>query len=115
MNQEQVDRLSDKLLGFDPLRVEFHELFGWKAVKVYRDEVEVGVFIGKDSINKFYFTEKFTDMIMVMEYLKDEDRRAVLKGLLRKMLSLIDIKFPRGWHPQDLVYYHPTTDGYLFM
>jgi hypothetical protein len=54
-------------------------------------------------------------MIMVMEHLKDEDRRAVLKGLLRKMLSLIDIKFPRGWHPQDLVYYHPTTDGYLFM
>lgn len=119
MTDKQLNILVNTILDDGPLEVEdLGPIYiGARGRFIIRKDGEmIGFFSYRDSGDRtlFYFMDSFIDSNGVINMLEWLDGYKVIKGVYKKMVSMLGSKIPKVIHPQDLVYNEKNSIGYKF-
>jgi hypothetical protein len=120
MTEKQINTLVDIILEDANLTVEEHsDNMKHLNVMLYlikNGDVVLGYFLlhvnSGDSL--FTFLTEFIERNGFVNMLNEKDMRSVVKGVYKKMVSLLGSNIPKRIYPQDLVFYDRNKTGYVF-
>jgi hypothetical protein len=113
MTDRQINTLVNSILDDGPLEVEIREpnmLHGHYQLFVRKDGMLVGFFIYRIG-SEFYFEKDFIESNGVVKMLEWDDMYKVVKGVFKKMVSMLGTRIPKKVYPQDLTFQGKVGNG----
>jgi len=113
MTEKQLNTLVNSILDDGPLEVEIREpnmLHSYNQLFVRKDGQLVGFFIYRIG-SEFYFDKDFIESNGVVKMLEWDDMYKVVKGVFKKMVSMLGTRIPKKVYPQDLVFQGKVGNG----
>ena len=113
MTERQLNTLVNSILDDGPLEVEIREpnmLHGYNQLFVRKDGMLIGFFTYRIG-SEFYFEKDFIEANGVVNMLEWTDMFKVVKGVFKKMVSMLGTRIPKKVYPQDLTFQGKVGGG----